>query len=71
MTSWDLNQSAESSNRIAYYRRGYGDGAKGSAHKYAMNVDYMRGYNSGVADAAKSTRAFCEHNNLPVPGVIR
>ncbi len=71
MSDPEFCQSAESSNRIAYYRRGYGDGAKGSAYRHAKNEDYMRGYSCGSADLANSVRSFCEAKGLPLPTVTR
>lgn len=71
MTDHDPNQSVETSNRIAYYRRGYGDGAKGSAHRHPENADYMRAYRCGTVDAAASALAFCEAEGLALPRVTR
>jgi len=59
------------SNRLPYYRLGYGDGAKGSAHRFPFSPDYMRGYHCGTADAAASAVAFCEAEGLELPGPTR
>ena len=71
MIDHEVNQSAASSNRIAFYRRGYGDGAKGSAYRHPENEDYMRAYRHGTVDAANSALAFCEREGLPLPLVTR
>ena len=67
----EVNQSAADANRVAYFRRGYGDGAKGSAHKHPEDADYMRGYRFGTEDASAALAAFCEHNRLTLPSVLR
>ena len=54
-------------DRLMLYRRGYGDGAKGSAYRHRDRADYMRGWNAGHADAAKSALAFCEQEGIAVP----
>lgn len=71
MIDHEVNQSAESSNRIAYYRRGYGDGAKGSAHRHPDNKDYGLGYTHGSFDSAKAVGEFCEKNGLSLPSALR
>ena len=67
----EVNQSAADANRIAYFRRGYGDGAKGSAHRHPENADYMRGYRFGTEDASAAVWAFCTNAGLAMPSVLR
>lgn len=67
----EVNQSAADANRIAYFRRGYGDGAKGSAYRHPENADYMRGYNAGGVDLSNSVCAFCYREGLAIPSVLR
>ena len=58
-------------DRLAIYRRGYGDGAKGSAHMHPGHADYLRGWRAGNADAAASALAFCEQEGIALPSPCR
>lgn len=66
-----MTPTIEQQNRLAYFRRGYGDGAKGSAYKHPENADYMRGWACGAADARHSAQSFCERNEIPLPSILR
>jgi len=53
------------------FRRGFGDGARGSAIKHENEPDYMTGYEAGGIMYRAAAKEFREKNELPEPTLLR
>ena len=58
-------------DRLLLYRRGFGDGSRGSAMKHRGYPDYVCGWDDGSVAVSRAVKAYLEINDLPAPSVLR
>ena len=58
-------------HRKTMFRRGFGDGARCVAMRFAGDADYEAGYEVGRFAAIDAVAEFCEREKLPPPKVLR
>lgn len=57
--------------RRMLFTKGFGDGAKMSAHKLPDRPDYMIGWEAGHEARREAVRAYVQEHDLPPPNILR